>query len=42
MHLQTEFDAADAVLAADWGRGLLTTLLFTLPPLLDIRGVRPI
>ena len=24
------------------GAGLLTTLLFTLPPLLDIRGVRPI
>ena len=23
------------------GRGMLTTLLFTLPPLLDIRGVRP-
>ena len=22
--------------------GMLTTLLFTLPPLLDIRGVRPI
>ena len=25
-----------------WVRGLLTTLLFTLPPLLDIRNVRPI
>ena len=28
--------------AAGLGAGVLTTLLFTLPPLLDIRGVRPI
>ena len=29
-------------IAAGLGAGMLTTLLFTLPPLLDIRGVRPI
>jgi putative ABC transport system permease protein len=29
-------------IAAGLGAGVLTTLLFTLPPLLDIRGVRPI
>lgn len=28
--------------AAGLGAGILTTLLFTLPPLLDIRGIRPI
>lgn len=28
--------------AAGLGAGMLTTLLFTLPPLLDIRGIRPI
>ena len=27
---------------AGFGAGMLTTLLFTLPPLLDIRGIRPI
>ncbi len=29
-------------LAAGMGTGLLTTLLFCLPPLLDVRGVRPV
>ena len=29
-------------IAAGLGAGMLTTLLFTLPPLLDIRGIRPI
>ena len=29
-------------IAAGLGAGVLTTLLFTLPPLLDIRGIRPI
>ena len=28
--------------AAGLGTGLLTTLLFCLPPLLDVRGVRPV
>ena len=29
-------------MAAGLGTGLLTTLLFCLPPLLDVRGVRPV
>jgi putative ABC transport system permease protein len=36
MHLQTR------TVLTGLGAGVLTTLLFTLPPLLDIRGVRPI
>ena len=42
LHLTPGFriDAHAALLGL--GAGLLTTLLFTLPPLLDIRNVRPI
>ena len=40
VHAALEFPWKSA--AAGLGTGLLTTLLFCLPPLLDVRGVRPV
>jgi putative ABC transport system permease protein len=40
VHAVLEFPWRSA--AAGMGTGLLTTLLFCLPPLLDVRGVRPV
>lgn len=40
MHTEVQFQAQTVLIGL--GAGVLTTLLFTLPPLLDIRGVRPI
>ncbi|MEK6398576.1 MAG: FtsX-like permease family protein, partial [Terriglobus sp.] len=37
-----ELHIAASAIVAGLATGLLTTLLFTMPPLLDIRGVRPI
>src|SRR5580704_4359606 len=42
IHVDTEFHLYLATVATGLAVGILTTLLFTLPPLLDIRGVRPI
>ena len=42
LHLTPAFRLDPHALALGLGAGLLTTLLFSLPPLLDIRGVRPI
>jgi len=40
VHTQMEFPWRSAL--AGLGTGLLTTLLFCVPPLLDVRGVRPV
>lgn len=40
MHIVLDFPWKSAL--AGLGTGLLTTLLFCLPPLLDVRGVRPV
>ena len=42
LHLTPAFHLDTHALALGLGAGLLTTLLFSLPPLLDIRDVRPI
>ena len=42
LHLTPSFRLDTHAVALGLGAGLLTTLLFTLPPLLDIRNVRPI
>ncbi len=42
LHLTPAFHLDPRALALGLGAGLLTTLLFSLPPLLDIRDVRPI
>lgn len=42
IHMQTEMHVQGWTILTGLGVGVLTTLLFTLPPLLDIRGVRPI
>lgn len=42
LHLTPAFHLDPGALALGLGAGLLTTLLFSLPPLLDIRDVRPI
>lgn len=42
LHLTPAFRLDAGASALGLGAGLLTTLLFTLPPLLDIRDVRPI
>jgi putative ABC transport system permease protein len=42
IHVDTEFHLQAATVVTGLAVGILTTLLFTLPPLLDIRGVRPI
>ena len=42
LHITPDFRLDPRAYAIGLGAGLLTTLLFTLPPLLDIRGVRPI
>ncbi len=42
LHLTPAFRFDPNALALGLGAGLLTTLLFSLPPLLDIRDVRPI
>ncbi len=42
LHLTPAFHLDPGALALGLGAGLLTTLLFSLPPLLDIRNVRPI
>ncbi len=42
LHLTPAFRLDPNALALGLGAGLLTTLLFSLPPLLDIRDVRPI
>ncbi|MDE1161460.1 MAG: FtsX-like permease family protein [Acidobacteriaceae bacterium] len=42
LHLTPHFALDGRSMALGVAAGLLTTLLFTLPPLLDIRGVRPI
>ena len=42
LHLTPAFRLDPHALALGLGAGLLTTLLFSLPPLLDIRDVRPI
>ncbi len=42
LHLTPDFRLDAHAIALGLGAGLLTTLLFTLPPLLDIRNVRPI
>ena len=40
--MPTELHLQPRAVLTGLGAGVLTTLLFTLPPLLDIRGVRPI
>ncbi len=42
LHITPEFRFDPFSVAAGLGAGLVTTLLFSLPPLLDIRGIRPI
>ena len=42
LQTQTEMHVQAGSVLTGLGAGVLTTLLFTLPPLLDIRGVRPI
>jgi putative ABC transport system permease protein len=42
INVQTEIHVQLRTVLTGLGVGVLTTLLFTLPPLLDIRGVRPI
>jgi putative ABC transport system permease protein len=42
VHLDTELHLQPNTVFTGLAVGILTTLLFTLPPLLDIRGVRPI
>lgn len=42
LHMQTEIHVQGWTVLTGLGVGVLTTLLFTLPPLLDIRGVRPV
>jgi putative ABC transport system permease protein len=42
IHVDTEFHLYPSTVLTGLAVGILTTLLFTLPPLLDIRGVRPI
>ncbi len=42
LHLTPAFHLDPSALGLGLGAGLLTTLLFSLPPLLDIRDVRPI
>jgi putative ABC transport system permease protein len=41
INVPTELHLQPRAILVGLGAGLLTTLLFTLPPLLDIRGVRP-
>jgi putative ABC transport system permease protein len=41
INVPTELHLQPRAIFTGLGAGLLTTLLFTLPPLLDIRGVRP-
>jgi putative ABC transport system permease protein len=42
IHVDTELHVQLSTVVTGLAVGILTTLLFTLPPLLDIRGVRPI
>jgi putative ABC transport system permease protein len=42
INVQADLHIQSATVFTGLGVGVLTTLLFTLPPLLDIRGVRPI
>jgi putative ABC transport system permease protein len=42
INVPTELHIQPRAILVGLGAGVLTTLLFTLPPLLDIRGVRPI
>jgi putative ABC transport system permease protein len=42
IHIDTELHIQLNTVITGLAAGILTTLLFTLPPLLDIRGVRPI
>jgi len=42
IHVDTELHVQLSTVITGLAVGILTTLLFTLPPLLDIRGVRPI
>jgi len=42
LRIQTALQFPWASMAAGLGTGLLTTLLFCLPPLLDVRSVRPV
>ena len=42
INVQTDLHVQARAIFTGLGAGILTTLLFTLPPLLDIRGVRPI
>jgi len=42
IHVDTEFHVQLSAVMTGMAAGILTTLLFTLPPLMDIRGVRPI
>jgi Predicted ABC-type transport system involved in lysophospholipase L1 biosynthesis, permease component len=42
LHMQTEIHLQGRTVLTGLAVGVLTTLLFTLPPLLDIRGVRPV
>jgi putative ABC transport system permease protein len=42
IHVDTELHVQFSTVVTGLAVGILTTLLFTLPPLLDIRGVRPI
>lgn len=42
INVDTELHVQFRTVITGLGTGILTTLLFTLPPLLDIRGVRPI
>jgi putative ABC transport system permease protein len=42
IHVDTELHLQPGAVLTGLAVGILTTLLFTLPPLLDIRGVRPI
>jgi putative ABC transport system permease protein len=42
IHIDAEFHVQLSTVVTGLVVGVLTTLLFTLPPLLDIRGVRPI
>jgi len=42
IHVDTQLQIQARTVLTGLGAGILTTLLFTLPPLLDIRSVRPI
>jgi putative ABC transport system permease protein len=42
LRIPTSLEFPWSSMAAGLGTGLLTTLLFCLPPLLDVRGVRPV